>query len=210
MKILTTLFLLIFSNSIYAWIDDKDANMEFTNEIKQILAHSSIKEEHLSPDKKSKVTLYRSDKALEEGEVADEVLNILTENDSLWFYSGYGQNFYDINFLDNDNLMLQERNFYMSASFIINLQNKGIVSLGGGSYEILDDKRIRLNHAKRYDELGAYWIDTIVNYQGDLIKVISKPESEHWKRKSIKEIVDGYYDISLLEQSLEEYIYVFR
>lgn len=210
MKVLLSLFLLIFSNSIYAWIDDKDTNMEFTNEIKQILEYSSIREEHLSPDKKSKAILYRSDKKLVEGEVADEVLNILTENDSLWFYDGYGQNFYDINFLDNDNLMLQERNFYVSASFIINLKNKGIVSLGGGSYEILDDKHIRLNHAKRYDELGAYWIDTIVNYQGDLIKVISKPESEHWKRKSIKEIVDGYYDISLLEQSLEGYIYVFR
>jgi hypothetical protein len=95
------------------------------------------------------------------------------------------------------------------GSFIFNFHNKKITLLGGGSFEIINDKHIRLNHSKRYDENGAYWIDQLVNYQGDLIKVISGPKREYWKCKPLKAILDGD-DVSPLEQSLDECIHVFR
>ena len=187
----------------------KGSLIKLTNEMEKIIEYSSIKEQYQSPDNKLKVILYRSNKALEEGEVADEILNFTTDKDSLWLYGGYGQNFYDLSFLDNVHLIFQECNFYVCGSAIFNFHDKKITHLGGGSYEIINDKHIRLNHSKSYDENGAYWIDQLVNYQGDLIKVISGPEREYWKCKPLKEILDGY-DVSSLDQSLDECIHVFR
>jgi hypothetical protein len=187
----------------------KDSLIKLTNEMEKIIEYSSIKEQYQSPDNKSKVILYRSNKTLEEGEVADEILNFTTDNDSLWLYGGYGQSFYDISFLDNANLIFQECNFFVCGSAIFNFHNKKITLLGGGSFEIINDKYIRLNHSKSYDENGAYWIDKLVNYQGDLIKVISGQKSEFWKCKPLVVILDGY-DVSSLEQSLDECIHVFR
>lgn len=208
MKTLLTLFLFILSSSIYAWIEE-GSSMRLTDEMKQILEYSSIKEQYQSPDKKSEVILYRSDKTLEEGEIADEILNITTDNDSLWLYGGYGQNFHDFSFVDNTNLIFRECSNRACFSIITNFIDNKITYLGGGNYEIINDKHIRLHHSKSYDENGAYWIDQLVNYQGDLIKVISGPEREYWKCKPLKEILDGY-DVSSLEQSLDECIHVFR
>ncbi|BBB23847.1 hypothetical protein CVFO_0595 [Isorropodon fossajaponicum endosymbiont JTNG4] len=128
----------------------KNSFIKLTNEMEQIIEYSSNKEQYQSPDNKSKVILYRSNKTLEEGEVADAILNFTTDHDSLWLYGGYGQSFYDISFLDNVHLIFQECNFFVCGSFIFNFHNKKITLPGGGSFEIINDKHIRLNYSKTY------------------------------------------------------------
>ena len=208
MKILLTLFLFISSSSIYAWIEE-DSSMKLTDEIKRILEYSSIKEQYQSADKKSQVILYRSGKTLEEGEIADEILNFIIDDDSLWLYEGYGFNYFDITYLNNNNALFKECSNRACQSVIFNFQNKKITPLGGGSYEVIDDKYIRLNHSKSYDENGAYWVDKLVNFQGELVKIISGPKTEYWDCKPLNQILVGY-DVSSLEQPLDECIYVFR
>ena len=76
MKTLLTLFLFILSSSIYAWIEE-GSSMRLTDEMKQILEYSSIKEQYQSPDKKSEVILYRSDKTLKKVKLQMRFLTLL-------------------------------------------------------------------------------------------------------------------------------------
>lgn len=208
-------FLILFLISIYsyvalAWIG-VGAGVSLTPEIQTILNNSMVANEQLSPDSKSKATLYRSNKSLEEGEIADEVLKITTLGGTVWLYEGYGMMFDKFKFISDNQLIITMCSSTVCGTLVFDNKTNAVIQLGGGEYTLIDNEQIKLSGAKLYDDLGAFWISKVVDYQGNLIKVLPGG-SKHWKCIPLKSILNSQTKDKhpKLKQSMDDCIYVDR
>jgi hypothetical protein len=48
--------------------------------------------------------------------------------------------------------------------------------LGGGSYQVLNDKQVLLKASKHYEKNGAFWVNKLIDYNGTLLEVISSDD----------------------------------
>jgi hypothetical protein len=208
-------FLILFLISIYshvalAWVG-VGASVSLTPEIQTILNNSLVVSEQLSPDSKSKATLYRSNKSLEEGEIADEVLKITSLDGTVWLYEGYGMMFDKFKFISDNQLIITMCSSTVCGTLIFDNKKNMVTQLGGGEYTLVDNEQIKLSGAKLYDDLGAFWISKVIDYQGNLIKVLSGG-SKHWKCIPLKSILNSQTKDKhpKLRQSMDDCIYVDR
>lgn len=203
-------FYLLLNSVVQAW-SVEGPNTILTPEIQTILNNSLVEKEQSSPDRKSKATLYRSNKSLGEGEIADEVLQITSLDDAVWMYEGYGLMFYKFKFISNSHLIMTICSSTACGTTIFNNKTNTITQLGGGEYTLIDSGKIKLSGSKFYDDSGAFWVNKIVDYDGNLIEVLSS-DSKYWGCISLKEILNNQAKDKRpkLKQSMNDCVYVDR
>jgi len=188
-------------------------NKPIEPELKEISKHSVTVLADVSPDKKTEVLLIKSLKTLEDGELPMQVLKIITPDKTWFIKSGDWSNFKKIDFLNDHYLFLTEGNLMTEASRVINLSTQQSYYLGKGTFEILDKNLIKLYGQKHYfpaPEWGAFWVDMIVDTQGNVIEVLP-PNSKHsGKCVPLGLILDQDEKHPKLKQSMEECVYVER
>lgn len=211
MKLISIAFFCLFINSTaQAWFGN-NSNFTIIPEIQTILNNASIEKEQLSPDRKSKATLYKSNNRLEEGEMADEVLKISSLDGTVWLYEGYGLMFDEFKFIGNNHLIMTMCSITTCGSMTFNIKTNGTVHLGGGKYTLIDSEQIKLSGAKLYDDSGAFWINKIVDYDGNLIEVLSS-DNKNWKCIPLKHILSNQVEKEhpKLKQNANDCVYVDR
>ena len=212
MKTLFSLILyLLISNLVLALT--LAPNRLIDPELKEISKYPSTVSVQLSPDKKTEALLFESIKPREEGELPIQVLKITTPDKTWLIKSGDWINFTKIAFLDDQHLLLTEGSLMTEASRIINLSTQKSHYLGKGTFEILDKNLIKLYGQKHYfpaPKWGAFWVDTIVDVQGNVIEVLS-PNSKYLREcVPLNLILDQDKEYPKLKQSTKDCIYVKR
>lgn len=207
MKLLfsTLLCLSIFTTSQV--LAEKASNFSITPEIQTILSNASIAKQITSQDNNAKITLYKSNKTLSEGEMASEVLKINSNEKTLWLYNGYGLVFSKFDFLNNEQVILSICGLMSCSNQKLDTKQKTITYLGGGSYRVLNDKQVLLKSSKHYDNNGAFWVDKLVDYNGNLLEVIAS-DNKRFDCVPLKTIASG--NNPKLTQAMDDCVYVNR
>jgi len=209
MKSLFALFLFLLTNAGQAWFE-QDSRTNITYEIQNILQDSFIEKEQFSPNNEFRASLYRSRKSLEEGEIANEILKITSLGEPLWLYEGYGLIFNKFEFISDNKLIIELCSSTACSTVIFDKEMDAFTQLGGGGYSLVNDNRIRLSGNKFYDALGAFWVDMIVDAQGNVIEVLSPNTKYLDKCIPLSLILDHDKKYPKLIQSIGSCIHVGR
>ena len=171
-----------------------------------------------SPDNLSKAVLYKfSPKP--KYEIPRHRLKIATPDNTWWINSGDWQAIKRYEFIDNDHLLILSGNLQTESQGIVDLKTRDITWIGGGVGELLswDSESkyglIRLRGQKHYfpaPEWGAFWVDMIVDTQGDVIEVLSPNSKYLGECVSLNLILDQEKGYPKLKQSMKDCVHVER
>jgi len=171
-----------------------------------------------SPNNLSKAVLHEYS-PVPEGELPRHRLKITTPNDTWWINSDDGQVIERYEFIDNDNLFMVSGNLQTEGQGIVDLKTRDITWIGGGVGELLSWNSkskyglVKLRGQKHYfpaPEWGAFWVDMIVDTQGEVIEVL-KPNSQYLGEcVPLRLILDQEKEYPKLKQSMEDCVYVER
>ncbi len=167
-----------------------------------------------SADGLASATLYASTVILE-GEHTRQYIEIITRDKKSWISNVSG--FFTITkimFIDNVHLLIVKSSDTATMSSIFNTQNSKEKNIGGGSAECIASGKnkglILLHDSKGYfPRGGAFWVDKVVDKNGDLIEVLSKPKNE-WGCIALNSILDTGRRYQKLRQSMNDCVYIDR
>jgi len=131
--------------------------------------------------------------------------------------------FRGIGWADNDNFIIHATTSTYTNTFILNVRtmNFKLISNGAGYIVNLPNigRALKLNTQKRYfqsmynpprDIMGAFWIDAIYDFEGNLLKILSyEPDMSDGTCYLVKDLID-IKKYQFLIQSPNECIYVYR
>ena len=167
----------------------------------------------LSPDLSLRAVLYESKNTIEEGELQKQVLKIALPGGYLWLRPVDSVNYSKFKFLDNRRLILSRCTLFQCDTIIVDTNEREIVQLGKGSYEVLENDMIKLIGQKYYFPepiWGAFWVDMIVDNQGNVVRVVP-PHSEGLREcVSLNLILDKNTKYPKLKQSMNDCVYVLK
>jgi hypothetical protein len=164
----------------------------------------------LSPDHSLRAVLYESQSALEEGDLPEQVLKIALPDGHLWLRPGDWVNYSKLKFLDNRKLALSRCTLFVCDSIIVDTLDRKVVWLGKGEFEIINNSLIKLTGQKYYfppPKWGAFWVDMIVDYDGNVVEILSTPIAEC---VPLNLILDQEKEYPKLKQSMEDCVHVER
>ena len=171
-----------------------------------------------SPNNLSKAVLYKfSPKP--KYEIPRHRLKIATPDNTWWINSGDRQAIKRYEFIDNDHLSILSGNLQTESQGIVDLKTRDITWIDGGVGELLswDSESkyglIRLRGQKHYfpgPEWGAFWVDMIVDTNGNAIEVLSPNSKYLGECTPLSLILDQDKEYPKLKQSMEDCVYVER
>jgi len=173
--------------------------------------------EKRSLDGLTKVCLYQSGLAGREGESPSQLLKIST-SESSWgirppeeALSWFG----DFEFLDNEYLLFSVNSATREQQSVFNLAAQKCTVIGGGKAAVLRAGKnkglIRLSGQKHYfPKGGAFWVDLLVDRDGELIEGLSAPRWSSVTRIPLTLVLDPDKSYSMLRQPRHARIYVRR
>ena len=171
-----------------------------------------------SSDNLSEATLYEYS-PISTGEIPKHRLKIATPDDTWWINFDDGQAIKRYEFIDDDNLSILSGNLQTEGQGIVDLKTRDITWIGGGVGELLswDSESkyglIRLRGQKHYSpapEWGAFWVDMIVDTQGDVIEVLPPNSKFLGECVSLNLILDQEKEYPKLKQSMKDCVRVER
>lgn len=124
---------------------------------------------------------------------------------------------YEYKFLDDKYLLILAKTTTSEMQKIINLKTGGIATLGGGVGELIrwdgEEGLIKLRGQKYYfpaPEFGAFWIDVIVDTQGNIIEYVERDSQYLGRCVPIKELIDLDKKHPKLKQDMDDCVRVER
>ena len=167
-----------------------------------------------SPDNLTSVSFYESSEEVREGEHKKQYMRIDSLTDSTWLSSPSDLIIEKIEFIDNHRLLIQQGSSTASVSSVFNIVSKERKILGGGSAEYIKEGKnaglFLLHDRKGYlsSEGGAFWYDILVDGEGAIVYIVSKP-SKYSVCVPISKILDfKVRNYPKLKQSHQDCIYV--
>ena len=137
--------------------------------------------------------------------------SVFANNDSYYFKK------YEYKFLDDKYLLVLEKTTTSETQKIINLKTGGLTTLGGGVGELIswdgEEGLIKLSGQKRYfpaPEFGAFWVDVIVDTQGNIIEYVERDSRYLGRCVPIKTLIDLNKKHPKLKQGMNDCVRVER
>jgi len=205
MKILHSFYLYLILTTTTQAAGLLEINTNLTPKVQKILNNASVEDSKASSEHRSTAVLYRSNKALEEGMMPEQVLKITTDVNTLWLKPADWVNYISFEFIDDHRLILARATAYMTDTILIDAASKQITWIGSGKYQLIDNNLIKLIGQKYYLD-RAIWINALADYDGNIIGFLSaKPNDKCVTLKSFLKQKNKY---PKLKQSMDDCIYI--
>ena len=208
----------LFSLILYSILSSHTYAIEKVVSVGLSSGYWHIESTKYSPNNLSKAVLHEYSPVLE-GELPRHRLKITTPNDTWWINSDNGQSIDSYKFVDDDNLFILSSNFQVDSQGIVDLKTRDITWIGGGVGELLSWSSkskyglVKLRGQKHYfpaPEWGVFWVDMIVDTQGNVIEVLSPNSQYLGECIPLNLILDQENKHPKLKQSMEDCVYVER
>lgn len=117
--------------------------------------------------------------------------------------------------LNKNKVLFSLKSSTLIENYILDLNTFEVNYLTDGLITSCNNKTFTVFNKKDYlykngVSFGAFWVDLIIDYNGNVLKFLSKEETKNTKKLKIKSIINPSEKYPYLEQSFEEYINVER
>lgn len=139
-----------------------------------------------------------SQKCGEQCEFSDEA--IIVYQDNYWYLRGLNDRGIQGFLLNNEILHIQNYNSTHTRNYIFNIKDKKFTSLPNGELTFNKDHILVTGQKSYFTEMGAFWFDNKINFNGEIIELISNGNT----CKSIESFNDSIKS-ALKNQNLNEF-----
>lgn len=165
-----------------------------------------------------KIELFDINKKLEEGTKQESFIYITVKskkyllrikNNKLGLIS-----IEDFKIISDNSILINLRYTTKLESWHFNLDTKKFSYIGNGKVKSVAENKFLLKNSKGYiyvngKSIGAYWVDKLVDKDGNLIELISKPKN-NWGCQKISTLINQKNLTSKFIQSIDDCVYVER